>query len=248
MSFLNACEVSKRKIQNFLDYKNYNCKGKKVGVPNEYLLDGLNTEIKKVWDQGIEWFKSSGCEIVEISLPNTESALPTYYIIAPAEASANLARYDGIRFGFRAENKSDLTDLYEETRALGFGKEVKRRLMIGTYVLSAGYYDAYYLKALKVRKLISQDFENAFDKCDFILTPTTPNVAFPIGEKQTDPIEMYLNDVLTVPASLAGLPAISVSAGLNEEDLPIGLQIIGKPFQENDILAAASIIEDSRGF
>ena len=159
-----------------------------------------------------------------------------------------MARYDGIRFGYRAQKSTDLTELYEETRANGFGQEVKRRLMIGTYVLSAGYYDAYYLKALKVRKLISEDFANAFEKCDFILTPTTPNVAFPIGEKQTDPIEMYLNDVLTVPASLAGLPAISVSAGLNNDKLPIGLQIIGKPFEEVSILGAASLIERSRGF
>ena len=194
---------SKKEIENLLNYKKYDLKGKRVGVPKEYLLDGLNPEIKKAWDLGISWFKSVGSEIVEISLPNTESALPTYYIIAPAEASANLARYDGIRYGFRAEEKSDLTQLYEETRAQGFGKEVKRRLMIGTYVLSAGYYDAYYLKALKVRKLISDDFSKAFERCDLILTPTTPNVAFPIGEKQTDPIEMYLNDVLTVPASLS---------------------------------------------
>ncbi len=239
---------SKKEIGNFLNYKKYDLKGRKIGVPKEYLLDGLNAEIKKAWDQGISWFKSEGCEIVEVSLPNTESALPTYYIIAPAEASANLARYDGIRYGFRAEEKSELTQLYEETRSQGFGKEVKRRLMIGTYVLSAGYYDAYYLKALKVRKLISNDFLDAFKKCDLILTPTTPNVAFPIGEKQSDPIEMYLNDVLTVPASLAGLPAISVSACLNSDGLPIGLQIIGKPFEESSILSAASIIEKSRGF
>ena len=239
---------SKKEIENLLNYKKYDLKGKRVGVPKEYLLDGLNPEIKKAWDLGISWFKSVGSEIIEISLPNTESALPTYYIIAPAEASANLARYDGIRYGFRAEEKSDLTQLYEETRAQGFGKEVKRRLMIGTYVLSAGYYDAYYLKALKVRKLISDDFSKAFERCDLILTPTTPNVAFPIGEKQTDPIEMYLNDVLTVPASLAGLPAISISACLNSDSLPIGLQIIGKPFEESSILSAASLIEDLRGF
>ena len=239
---------SKKEMENLLKYKKYDLKGKRVGVPKEYLLEGLNPEIKKAWDLGISWFESAGSEIVEISLPNTESALPTYYIIAPAEASANLARYDGIRYGFRAEEKSDLTKLYEETRAQGFGKEVKRRLMIGTYVLSAGYYDAYYLKALKVRKLISDDFSKAFERCDLILTPTTPNVAFPIGEKQTDPVEMYLNDVLTVPASLAGLPAISISACFNSESLPIGLQIIGKPFEESSILSAASIIEDSRGF
>ena len=200
-----------------------------------------------MWKNGIEWFKSEGAEIVEISLPHTEFALPTYYIIAPAEASANLARYDGIRYGFRS-NEPNINSLYSKTRAIGFGKEVKRRLMIGTYVLSAGYYDAYYLKALKVRKLISGDFEEAFKTCDLILTPTTPNVAFPIGEKQTDPIEMYLNDVLTVPASLAGLPAISVSAGFNNEMLPIGLQVIGKPFDEISVLAAGSLIEKLREF
>ena len=239
---------SKKEIPDFLDFKNFDCKGKKIGIPKEYSLDGLNPEIKKVWDNGINWLKSAGAEIVDISLPHTESALPTYYIIAPAEASANLARYAGIRYGYRAENKSDLNDLYEYTRAEGFGKEVKRRLMIGTYVLSAGYYDAYYLKALKVRKLISDDFAKVFKECDVILTPTTPNVAFPIGEKQSDPIEMYLNDVLTVPASLAGLPAISISSGFNKEQLPVGLQIIGKPFDEVSILGVAKTIEDSRGF
>ncbi len=238
---------SRKKIPNFLDFKNYKLKGKKIGIPKEYLIDGLNLEIKRVWDEGISWLKSEGAEIKEISLPHTESALPTYYIIAPAEASANLARYDGIRYGYR-ENEKDLTDLYQKTRGKGFGKEVKRRLMIGTYVLSAGYYDAYYLKALKVRKLISRDFEEVFETCDLILTPTTPNVAFPIGEKQTDPIEMYLNDVLTVPASLAGLPAISVPAGFNSEMLPIGLQIIGKPFDEISVLGAGNTIEKLRGF
>ncbi len=238
---------SRNEIPNYLDYKNYRLKGKKIGIPKEYLIEGLNNEIKEVWDNCINWFKSEGAEIVDISLPHTESALPTYYIIAPAEASANLARYDGIRYGFRQKEK-DLKDLYQKTRGLGFGKEVKRRLMIGTYVLSAGYYDAYYLKALKVRKLISKDFEEAFKICDLILTPTTPNVAFPIGEKQTDPIEMYLNDVLTVPASLAGLPAISVSSGFNKEKLPIGLQVIGKPFDEISILGAGNAIEKLRGF
>ena len=238
---------SKKKIPNFLDFKKFNFKGKKIGIPKEYSIKGLNENIEKVWKNGIEWFKSEGAEIVEISLPHTEFALPTYYIIAPAEASANLARYDGIRFGFRS-NEPNINSLYSKTRAIGFGKEVKRRLMIGTYVLSAGYYDAYYLKALKVRKLISGDFEEAFKTCDLILTPTTPNVAFPIGEKQTNPIEMYLNDVLTVPASLVGLPAISVSAGFNNEMLPIGLQVIGKPFDEISVLAAGSIIEKLRGF
>ena len=238
---------SRNKIPNFLDFKGNKLKRLKIGIPDEYLIDGLNPEIKRIWDQGINWFKSEGAEIINISLPNTKSALPTYYIIAPAEASANLARYDGIRYGFRHKSK-DLTDLYQKTRGIGFGKEVKRRLMIGTYVLSAGYYDAYYLKALKVRKLIAKDFENSFHKCDLILTPTTPNVAFPIGEKQTDPIEMYLNDVLTVPASLAGLPAISVCSGFNESNLPIGLQVIGKPFDEISVFSAGELIERSRGF
>ena len=238
---------SRQSIPDFSDFKKLSIKGKRIGIPKEYMIDGLNSDIKKVWDSGISWFKSEGAEILEISLPHTKSALPTYYIIAPAEASANLARYDGIRYGFRY-NADDLNDLYQKTRGLGFGKEVKRRLMIGTYVLSAGYYDAYYLKALKVRKLISQDFEDSFQKCDLILTPTTPNVAFPIGEKQTNPIEMYLNDVLTVPASLAGLPAISVPSGFNSEKLPIGLQLIGKPFDEISVLAAGAVIEESRGF
>ncbi len=238
---------SRNSIPNFSEYKNLNIKGMKIGIPKEYLIDGLNCEIKKVWDEGIKWFKKEGAIIIDISLPHTEAALPTYYIIAPAEASANLARYDGIRYGFRHEAK-DLTELYQKTRGIGFGKEVKRRLMIGTYVLSAGYYDAYYLKALKVRKLIAEDFKKSFQKCDLILTPTTPNVAFPIGEKQTDPIEMYLNDVLTVPASLAGLPAISVSSGFNKVGLPIGLQVVGKPFDEVSVLAAGDLIERSRGF
>ena len=238
---------SRKDIPNFSDYKNFKVKGMKIGIPKEYIIDGLNSEIKKVWDDGINWFKNEGANIVEISLPHTKAALPTYYIIAPAEASANLARYDGVRYGFRHESE-DLEDLYKKTRGSGFGKEVKRRLMIGTYVLSAGYYDAYYLKALKVRKLISKDFHESFQKCDLILTPTTPNVAFKIGEKQTDPIEMYLNDVLTVPASLAGLPAISVSSGFNKDKLPIGLQAIGKPFDEISVLAAGNLIERSRGF
>ncbi len=238
---------SRQSIPDFSDFKKLSIKGKRIGIPKEYMIDGLNSDIKKIWDAGISWFKSEGAEILEVSLPHTKSALPTYYIIAPAEASANLARYDGIRYGFR-HNADDLNDLYQKTRGLGFGKEVKRRLMIGTYVLSAGYYDAYYLKALKVRKLISQDFEDSFQKCDLILTPTTPNVAFPIGEKQTNPIEMYLNDVLTVPASLAGLPAMSVPSGFNSEKLPVGLQLIGKPFDEISVLAAGAVIEESRGF
>ena len=233
---------SKKNIPDFTSYKNFDLKGKKIGLPREYLLEGLNQEIKDKSDECIKIFKDSGLEMVDISLPHTKYALPTYYIIAPAEASANLARYDGVRYGLR-EKTENLDDLYQVTRASGFGDEVKRRLIIGTYVLSAGYYDAYYLKALKVRQLIADDFKKAFEKCDLIFTPTTPNVAFPIGEKQSDPLEMYLNDVLTVPASLAGLPAISVPAGKNKNELPIGMQIIGKPFEEVSILSAANAIE-----
>ena len=234
---------SKREIPKFTNYGNINLKGKKLGIPKEYLIDGLNSEIKNTWEKFSENFKKIGVEVIDISLPHTEFALPTYYIIAPAEASANLARYDGIRYGFRKETQS-LNELYEETRAKGFGQEVKRRIMIGSYVLSAGYYDAYYLKALKVRNLISNDFNEAFKKCDFILTPTTPNVAFKIGEKQNDPLEMYLNDVLTVPASLAGLPAISVPAGTNQNGLPFGLQIIAESFNELMVLKAGKFIEE----
>lgn len=233
---------SKKNIPDFCSYKNFDLKGKKIGLPKEYLLEGLNQEIKDKSDECIKILKDSGLEMVDISLPHTKYALPTYYIIAPAEASANLARYDGVRYGLR-EKSENLDDLYQITRASGFGDEVKRRLIIGTYVLSAGYYDAYYLKALKVRQLIADDFKKAFEKCDLIFTPTTPNVAFPIGEKQSDPLEMYLNDVLTVPASLAGLPAISVPAGKNKTELPIGMQIIGKPFEEVSVLSAANAIE-----
>ena len=235
---------SKVNIPNFSDFKNFKLRGKKIGIPKEYLVDGLAPEIKKSWEKAVDLFKNNGSEIVDITLPHTSYALPTYYIIAPAEASANLARYDGVRYGFREKNNS-LDELYSKTRAIGFGSEVKRRLIIGTYVLSAGYYDAYFLKALKVRKLIFEDFSNAFKQCDLILTPTTPNVAFKIGEKQNNPLEMYLNDVLTVPASLAGLPAISVPAGKNSVQLPFGLQIIGKPFEEISILSGAKLIEDN---
>ena len=234
---------SKNDIPNFSTFTDIDLKKKKIGIPLEYQIDGLNPEIKKRWEEVSEYFKKKGTEIVEVSLPHTKYALPAYYIIAPAEASANLARYDGIRYGYR-ENSDSLEELYEKTRAKGFGSEVKRRIMIGTYVLSAGYYDAYYIKALKIRQLIYNDFDEAFKKCDLILTPTTPNVAFAIGEKQNDPLEMYLNDVLTVPASLAGLPAISVPAGLNEDGLPFGLQIISKPFDEKSVFKAAKFIED----
>ena len=226
-----------------------NLKGKRVGIPKEYRPDGLNAEIAALWDQGIAWLKDAGAEVVDVSLPHTQYALPTYYIIAPAEASSNLARYDGVRYGQRVlPDGAGLQDMYAATRAAGFGDEVKRRIMIGTYVLSAGYYDAYYTQACKVRTLISRDFEAAWEKCDLLLTPTAPSAAFPLGEKQEDPLAMYLNDVFTVPASLAGLPAMAVPGGLNSAGLPLGLQIIGKPLDEQGVLNAALALEERAGF
>lgn len=222
-------------------------KGLRIGIPAEYRLEGTNPEILALWDKGIAWLREQGAEIVDISLPHTKYGLAVYYIVAPAEASSNLARYDGVRFGARVEG-SDLIDLYERTRAAGFGAEVKRRIMIGTYVLSHGYYDAYYLKAQKVRNLILRDFTRAFEKVDAILTPTAPSAAFGIGEKTDDPVTMYLNDVFTVPASLAGVPAMSVPAGLNSEGLPLGLQVIGKHFDEETVFAVAAAIEQAAGF
>jgi aspartyl-tRNA(Asn)/glutamyl-tRNA(Gln) amidotransferase subunit A len=223
-------------------------KGLRIGIPAEYRKDGMSAEIEKLWQQGKEWLKDAGAEIVDISLPHTKYALPTYYIIAPAEASANLSRYDGVRYGLRVQPKGcSLDDMYELTRAEGFGDEVKRRIMIGTYVLSAGYYDAYYKKAQSVRTLIARDFDAAFEKCDVILTPTTPSAAFAAGEKM-DPVTMYLNDVFTVPASLAGLPGMSVPAGVSSEGLPLGLQLIGKAFDEVTMIKAAGAIERAAGF
>jgi len=222
-------------------------KGLKIGIPKEYRMDGMPEEIEKLWQKGITWLKDSGAEIIDVSLPHTKYALPTYYIIAPAEASSNLARYDGVRYGLRVEGK-DLNDTYENTRAAGFGDEVKRRIMIGTYVLSAGYYDAYYIKAQKVRRLILQDFENVFTQCDALLTPTAPSAAFAIGENEDDPIKMYLNDVFTVPANLAGLPGISVPAGLDANGLPLGLQIIGKAWDEETVFRVAYAIEQAANF
>ncbi len=222
-------------------------KGMRIGVPKEYRVDGMPAEIDRIWNQGAAWLKEQGAEIVDISLPHTKYALPTYYIIAPAEASSNLARYDGVRYGLRVEGK-DLKEMYENTRAEGFGAEVKRRIMIGTYVLSAGYYDAYYLKAQKVRSLILKDFTDAFESVDAILTPTAPSAAFVLGEKQDDPVAMYLNDVFTVPASMAGLPAISVPGGLSDEGLPLGLHLIGKPFDEVTLFQTAQALEDAAGF
>jgi aspartyl-tRNA(Asn)/glutamyl-tRNA(Gln) amidotransferase subunit A len=222
-------------------------KGKRVGVPKEYRIDGVPEDINKLWDQGIEWLKDAGATPVEISLPHTKYALPTYYIIAPAEASSNLARYDGVRYGLREEGVKTLDDMYAATRAAGFGAEVKRRIMIGTYVLSAGFYDAYFTKAQKVRTLIKQDFAKAFEQCDLILTPTAPSAAFGIGET-TDPLAMYLNDVFAVPASLAGLPAMSVPGGLDSQGLPLGLHLIGNELDEQIVLNAGLAIEERAGF
>ncbi|MCB2014771.1 MAG: Asp-tRNA(Asn)/Glu-tRNA(Gln) amidotransferase subunit GatA [Sphingobium sp.] len=224
-------------------------KGKTVGIPKEYRPDGLNPEIEALWDKGIAWLKDAGAEVVEVSLPHTQYALPTYYIIAPAEASSNLARYDGVRYGLRdLPDGAGLQDMYAATRAAGFGDEVKRRIMIGTYVLSAGFYDAYYTQACKVRALIARDFEAAWEKCDLLLTPTAPSAAFALGEKQADPLAMYLNDVFTVPASLAGLPAMSVPGGLDSAGLPLGLQIIGKALDEQGVLNASLALEERAGF
>jgi len=222
--------------------------GKRIGIPREYRLDGMDAEIAALWDQGIAWLRAAGAEIVDISLPHTQYALPTYYIVAPAEASSNLARYDGVRYGKRITPPGgNLNDMYEATRAAGFGREVKRRIMIGTYVLSAGFYDAYYTQAQKVRALIARDFEQAFQACDLILTPTAPSPAFAFGAK-ADPLAMYLNDVFTVPASLAGLPAMSVPAGLSSNGLPLGLQIIGRPLDEMGVLDGGLAIERAAGF
>ncbi|HEX9954683.1 MAG TPA: Asp-tRNA(Asn)/Glu-tRNA(Gln) amidotransferase subunit GatA [Allosphingosinicella sp.] len=224
-------------------------RGKRIGIPKEYRIEGVPEEIDRVWEQGIAWMRDAGAEIVEVSLPHTKYALPTYYIIAPAEASSNLARYDGVRYGRRvAPDGGNLQDMYEATRAAGFGPEVKRRIMIGTYVLSAGFYDAYFNQAQKVRALIARDFERVFEQVDLLLTPTAPSAAFGIGEKSNDPIAMYLNDVFAVPASLAGLPAISVPAGVDHQGLPLGLQLIGRALDEQGVLNAALAFEERAGF
>jgi aspartyl-tRNA(Asn)/glutamyl-tRNA(Gln) amidotransferase subunit A len=222
-------------------------RGLKIGIPNEYRMDGTPKAIIDLWQKGVDWLKSAGAEIREVSLPHTKYALPAYYIVAPAEASSNLARYDGMRYGLRVEGE-DLIDTYEKTRAKGFGTEVKRRVLIGTYVLSAGYYDAYYLKAQKVRTLIKRDFEEVFEKVDLIVTPSTPSAAFAEGERMDDPIQMYLNDVFTVPANLSGLPGISVPAGLSDEGTPLGLQLIGRAFDEATLLRAAGVLETAADF
>jgi aspartyl-tRNA(Asn)/glutamyl-tRNA(Gln) amidotransferase subunit A len=222
-------------------------KGLRIGVPREYRSDGMPAEIEALWQQGVAWLREAGAEVVDVSLPHTKYGLATYYIVAPAEASSNLARYDGVRFGLRADG-GDLRDLYERTRAAGFGAEVRRRVLIGTYVLSAGYYDAYYLRAQKVRALILRDFTEVFAQVDALLTPTAPSAAFAQGEKMDDPIQMYLNDLFTVSADLAGVPAISVPAGLDANGLPLGLQVIGKPFDEETAFAVSAAIEQAAGF
>jgi aspartyl-tRNA(Asn)/glutamyl-tRNA(Gln) amidotransferase subunit A len=237
-----------RKKENYSKKLTKNIKGLKIGIPKEYRVDGMSNEIEELWDKGKEMLKEEGAEIIDISLPHTEYALPTYYIVAPAEASSNLARYDGVKYGFRSSIGSNLIDMYENTRSEGFGNEVKRRILIGTYVLSSGYYDAYYLKAQKVRQLIKDDFDKAFLKVDAILTPSTPSSAFKIGEKKDDPISMYLNDIFTVPTNLAGIPAMSVPAGRDKNNLPLGLQLIGKALGEQTLLNLALLIESKSNF
>ena len=235
------------KRNDYLKNLNKSIKGKKIGIPKEYRVEGMSKEIEDLWQKGINIIKDSGCEIVDISLPNTKYALPAYYIVAPAEASSNLARYDGVKYGFRSEGEN-LINMYEKTRSEGFGDEVKRRIMIGTYVLSSGYYDAYYLKAQKVRKLIKNDFDEAYKRVDAILTPSTPSSAFTMGEKTNDPVSMYLNDIFTVPINLAGLPAISIPAGCDKKNYPLGLQIIGKAFDEQNIFNIAYSMESQINF
>jgi aspartyl-tRNA(Asn)/glutamyl-tRNA(Gln) amidotransferase subunit A len=222
-------------------------KGMKIGIPKEYRVEGMPDEIEALWRKGAGWLKDAGAEVVEVSLPHTRYALAAYYIVAPAEASSNLARYDGVRYGLRVGGR-DIIEMYEETRAAGFGREVRRRILVGTYVLSAGYYDAYYLRAQKVRTLIKRDFETCFhDGVHAILAPTTPSAAFAIGEKSEDPVSMYLNDVFTVPVNMAGLPGISVPAGVDAQGLPLGLQLIGRPFDEETLFALGSVIEKAAG-
>ena len=234
-------------VPDFEAARTGDARGLRVGVPEEYRLEGMPPEIEALWRKGAEWLQAAGAEIRPASLPMTQVAVPAYYIVAPAEASSNLARYDGVRYGL-CESDGSLAGMYEATRGAGFGKEVRRRVLIGTYVLSAGYYDAYYLKAQRVRTLIQEDFRKAFEDVDVLLTPTAPSAAFVRGEKAQDPIAMYLNDVFTVPASLAGLPGISIPAGLSGEGLPLGLQLIGRAFDEATLLRAAGVLEDAAGF
>jgi aspartyl-tRNA(Asn)/glutamyl-tRNA(Gln) amidotransferase subunit A len=234
-------------VPDFPSFVGKPVKGLKIGVPREYRVEGMPPEIEQIWAKGVEWLKDAGCEIVEVSLPHTKYALPAYYIVAPAEASSNLARYDGMRYGLRVDGKS-LTDVYEETRAHGFGDEVKRRILIGTYVLSAGYYDAYYLRAQKVRRRIADDFTKAFQTVDALLTPTAPSAAFALGDRTADPVAMYLNDVFTVTVNLAGLPGVSVPAGLDQHGLPLGLQLIGRALDEGTLFSLAGVLEKAADF
>ncbi|WP_310541914.1 Asp-tRNA(Asn)/Glu-tRNA(Gln) amidotransferase subunit GatA [Phenylobacterium sp.] len=234
-------------VPDFPSFVGKSVKGLRIGIPKEYRVDGMPAEIEKLWEQGIAWLKDAGCEIVEVSLPHTKYALPAYYIVAPAEASSNLARYDSMRYGLRVEG-ANLTDTYEKTRAAGFGTEVKRRIMIGTYVLSAGYYDAYYVKALKVRRRIADDFDQAFQKVDALLTPTAPSAAFALGDNADDPVAMYLNDIFTVTVNLAGLPGMSIPAGLDHKGLPLGLQLIGKALDEGTLFSLGGALEKAADF
>ena len=243
----DSTSINKKK-ENYSKNLSKDIKGLKIGIPKEYRVDGMPSQIEELWDKGKKILKEEGAEIIDISLPHTEYALPTYYIVAPAEASSNLARYDGVKYGFRSSKGANLIEMYENTRSEGFGDEVKRRILIGTYVLSSGYYDAYYLKAQKVRQLIKRDFDQSFKNVDAILTPSTPSSAFQIGEKKDDPISMYLNDVFTVPVNLAGVPAISIPAGLDKNKLPLGLQLIGKPLAEQTLLNIAYSMEDKINF
>jgi len=238
----DSTSINKKK-ENYSKNLTDNIKGLKIGIPKEYRVDGMPKEIDKLWENGKNLLKDSGAEIIDISLPNTKYALPAYYIVAPAEASSNLARYDGVKYGFRSSKGNNLIEMYENTRSEGFGDEVKRRILIGTYVLSSGYYDAYYLKAQKVRQLIKNDFDQSFKKIDAILTPSTPSSAFKIGEKKDDPISMYLNDIFTVPVNLAGLPAISIPAGTDNNSYPLGLQLIGRTLDEQKLLNIAYAVE-----
>ena len=235
-------------VPDFASFVGKPVKGLRIGVPKEYRVDDMPAEIDALWAQGVAWLKDAGCEVVEVSLPHTRYALPAYYIVAPAEASSNLARYDGMRYGLRASDARSLTDVYEQTRAEGFGTEVKRRILIGTYVLSHGYYDAYYLKAQKVRRRIADDFDRAWETCDALLTPTAPSAAFGLGENSADPVAMYLNDIFTVTVNLAGLPGISVPAGLDANGLPLGLQLIGRPLDEGTLFSLAGAVEKAAAF
>jgi len=243
----DSTSIDKKK-ENYSKNLTDNIKGLKIGIPKEYRVDDMPKEIDQLWENGKKLLKDSGAEIVDISLPNTKYALPTYYIVAPAEASSNLARYDGVKYGFRSTKGNNLIEMYENTRSEGFGDEVKRRILIGTYVLSSGYYDAYYLKAQKVRQMIKNDFDQSFKKVDAILTPSTPSSAFKIGEKKNDPISMYLNDIFTVPVNLAGIPAISIPAGTDNNNYPLGLQLMAKPLDEQKLLNIAYAAEKKINF